>query len=237
MQKTEKNKVICYKLIYAIPVLVGDESYKIWRDSIYIYNYKNYNLIKFPIYVENQYSKIIIDKFTSDNKILIDSTLELIDYNYLFYKNKDLSGYFITDSLGSKNKKLVSIDSFLLKNIFWTVRFFNPLEDSIVEEKKYLSPNFYLIQKSVSKLKKTDAIEDTTILYYSNEFKNIKFSFNKYLDSMNGLKLYKIIIKYNNRFSNQLNKYLPEHYLLFEMKIERPKDINTVKSFFDKCEL
>lgn len=103
-------------------------------------------------------------------------------------------------------------------------------------ESKYINGNNILIEKNVPKFKLDDSFEDTTFLYYTSNISNIVFSLDKTLDSVKHMKLFKAVVKYNDRFSKSLNMFLPEHSIIFEIKEAQTHNMDDVINFFDAYE-
>jgi len=204
--KRKKNKIVCIKLSRLFPN-INKEGKLISCDTISdkIYYFKDQVLYQ-SAYTHNSRSE--------DGKILKTET----KYSSFVYSASSQTG-LLFDSLSNRVNVKFKVDSFY--NSPWLFKpyidnIFNNSVSSLVSftEKKdsgELIKTYYLIDK------KDSTKTGTCILYFSDKIKNIKFSLSEYQDSLNNMKLYKVVVINNGRYLKDykitLDTILTSHYM------------------------
>jgi hypothetical protein len=76
----------------------------------------------------------------------------------------------------------------------------------------------------------------TLSLFYSKELNDITASFSPLLDKAKNKKLVKIQIVYDEAYSEDLHKIVPQRMIQKEMVKYQPKDLDLINAFFDRYE-
>ncbi|MBK7884307.1 MAG: hypothetical protein IPJ81_11305 [Chitinophagaceae bacterium] len=151
-----------------------------------------YNYNDYTLYEQPTiYNEFYNDELIKDN----------IYYQYFIFKKNDKAGYWYDSLSAKKITRSVKLDSYndSLVSIITN-------SDSIVEE------------KYINKIKFDETYCDTTVFYYSKNYKNIGYSLSKELDSLKNSKVFKIRLIYNKYKSAAYGVIMPQREFLFEFK-------------------
>jgi hypothetical protein len=207
IKKTDKEEVKKIYLTFNMPVVKLTGEIIDVHDSMCIYYYKDYILYQLP----NHYS-------LQDGEKIV---LQEIRYNYFAYKKNDKYGYKFASLQDSTGEKIL-VDSLLAEKAFLNFPFYNKTNDSLVETVENVN-NTFLLEKYVPKVKHDISYCDTSFLYYDGSIKNIDYSFSKELDSIMGLKLFKVKLLYNEKYLHAYKMIAPKREFRFEIN-ELPVD-------------
>jgi hypothetical protein len=205
-----------FKLLYSLPTLSADNKLITITDSQYIIYYKDLVLYKFPY--TKEYSSNLFDSAGEiiEHKIIRTDT----NFHYLIYRKGELSGYAFDSTQDQKGRRVL-VDSFLKTRFMVVDRYIFNSNDSLIN--KTQEPN-NAIQETYLRTFKNDKWDcDTNQLFFSDQFKNIDFSLSKKLDSIKGIKLFKIRQISNGNPKNENFFFQQKRELLIEL-IEIPFD-------------
>lgn len=211
-KKIEKINSICIKTTY--PLINPDGRKQIIVDSTCLYNYNGYNLFQLP------YRYILED----ENKVLKDE----IRYKYFLLTNTSTHGV-IYDSIFSKSGIVAKADTILrgLSNFtFDTICKLSTLYKITENTNKNELLEVYIPKKIA-----TDNIEDTAFMYYAKLYNEIKYSFSPNLDRLKGMKLFKIRLVYNSKYSESFKMHIPSREIIFEFSKIDIKNENDIINF------
>lgn len=158
-------------------------------------------------------------------ELVRDSTNEISRVLFFIYKPRDTSGLKY-DSLGAKTGVSFNVDSLIKDKIVRNDVFYIP-NDSLVETVNHVE-GYSMLKKYVPKIKYDDSYADSSYLYFSDKLRDIKHSFSPLLDSIEKMKLCKVIFVYNSIPKGKYDKDMPRRQMLFEIKkidIDEPEKI------------
>jgi hypothetical protein len=220
IKKTDKEEVKKIYLTFNMPVVKLTGEIIDVHDSMCIYYYKDYILYQLP----NHYS-------VEDGEKIV---LQEIRYNYFAYKKNDKYGYKFASLQDSTGEKIL-VDSLLEEKAFAASKFYNlangnNLIKSFKEPKTNVLVNIY-----APKIIVDEAYNDTTYFYFTDKLKNIDYSFSKELDSIMGLKLFKVKLLYNEKYLHAYKMIAPKREFRFEIN-ELPVDnAQEIKNFLGRA--
>lgn len=202
MMKTDnKDSFRKIKINYTLPIMKPDGELVNVKSSFSIFYQKENVLLALPH----------INTFENGTEVLrIDTT-----YSYLIFKEGDKYGlwYF---TINSKDCKKVLVDSILVRRTFKNFKLYNTSNDSLISSVNILGKQ--KLEKYIPKQKSDYSYGDTTYVYYSNELKNIDYSFCKELESGKNLKVCKMEVFYKSQFYTGFPLKFPERKISFEMR-------------------
>lgn len=218
-----QNDITRIKFISSLPLFTNNNEFVNYKDSIGIVYFKNQILYEFS------------DIYTSHNVDTLHNSSVIVKreirHRYLLFAKKEFYGYYY-DSLNVVNGRKVAVDSFLNKRAFGGYSIFNKLENHILLSSITTQGNYTLIEKYKCKEKKDYTYPDTTIVYYTNQMKEVEHTLSKELDSNKKMKVKKIRALYNPQIVE--GNSVPSHEIIFELKEDTITNLDKYKLFIEK---
>ena len=220
----QNNYLKSVELIYNYPISFYKEKdeLKIYslKDTLQISYYGDYELYRLPSTLDVTNKKI---KGTEP---------------YFIFKKKDKYGFLFNSLEDSTQGTKFQVDSFLYNRGVKGKDFDMPTDTlwSLVgtEEKN----NEYRLDKYTLIKEEDETVPDSIFYYYSENLKDIEYSFSNRLDSLKGMKLYKIKLIYGKKFSPSIKSVLPQREFLLEIEnvvVQNKKEIIDFIKRFEKC--
>lgn len=198
-KKTNNNALISIKLSFSFPIVKPDGEMFNISDSLYIYFYKKTVLYQVPTI------------FTLENET--DTLQKEIRYTYFVYHDTSKYGsHFKT--LYSKVDSLQLISAFLKDrafNEFADYKFITEIKDSLISVE---NNNDYLKYTYIPK-SHTKIDSDTTYLFFHKNFEKMNYSFSPNLDTIRKMKLCKVQLIYNKKYSDIYKIVMPRREIFF----------------------
>jgi hypothetical protein len=149
-----------------------------------------------------------------------------------FVLRKPLTYGYLFNSISDSSKGLkLPVDSFLNKRAYANASFNSNEKDSLVESfgNRDTLVEEYFVNKSNDELH-----PDSLYFYFSKKYKNIDYTFSPKLDSLKNMKLYKVRLLYNAKFSTAYKTMLPRREYLFEIRNEGKNNIKQLDDFISR---
>lgn len=217
-QQNRVNKICFYRNIPLVST--QDGVLQNVFDSAAIYNYNDYILYEQPALYTKFYN----------NKLIKDTV-----YNqYFIFSKKDSFGYWFDSLTAKKEFNIMSLDSF-----YFTHSFLNDMKLYQKNNDRKLSSDtlkngIEVVETYIPKAKIDDSYPDTSIFYFSENLKNIPYSFSKELDSIKQSKIYRTQLIYNEMKSNKYALTIPRREFLFEFKEAEAFDEKKIIEFINR---
>ncbi len=179
-----------------------EKSIKTISDSFSIFYNNNFILYRFPYtFIEQHNDKLV--------------NIE-IRFTYFIFKNGSTYGYSY-DPAKYDSINILNVDSILYKQGLGKT---DIMLDSGYQINEVISnlDNFKLTEKYSSIAKPTRHFPDTVVYSYTDQFRDLPFSFSKKLEERKKLKILKISGVYNSRFDDEYKTVLPKREFYFEIK-------------------
>ena len=199
---TNTNSIKKVEFIFSYPLIQITEG-KIFfsnlKDTICIFYYHNYILYRLPTRKSFE---------TGEN---IAGT-----ERYFLYKKNDVYGLFFktkNDMIGTK----APVDSFLVNDGMQGMDFERP-SDSLWKFIGQVKDKGIVLEKYAALKQGSEVSLDSIYYYYSKKLENVEYSFSKHLDSLANMKLFKVRLLINQKYSPRYNLTLPKREFLFEIK-------------------
>lgn len=162
---------------------------------------------------------------------LIEDTSELkTAYQYFIYRTGTDQGYLYTSEAESEPAAF-NVDSILKKKGMKGVSFYDR-NDSLVFTEKQSGP-FALLQKYVPRSKPDASFCDTSYMYFSENLRNVRYSFSPELDQKMKMKLAKVVFLYNPGDPAKGSRSAGRK-LLFEIRQVQIKDPAKIITLFER---
>lgn len=210
-------------LFYSYPL----SSYK-EKDTVKIYNFKDTIFIFY-------YSDYILYRLSPTVKF---ETGEKINGTepYFIYNKKGNSGFLFSSLKDSSQGIKFPVDSFLANRGMRSKDFDVPPDSlwflaEVVKDKEKSVIEKYAVVKPGN-----ETSIDSIYYYYAKNKNDIKYTFSKKLDSIKMMKLFKIRMLYNSKFSTANKITLPKREIFFEIRDEIVSNPEEIISFIDKFE-
>ncbi|MDP4263335.1 MAG: hypothetical protein Q8941_12485 [Bacteroidota bacterium] len=205
LQRTETmgkkiSLVVNYPVIMINDGVHSDVHFFNLRDTVFIFYYGRYILYRLPG----------TRKFETDEKIAGSEP-------WFIYRKQSAQGYLFTSISDSTRGMKLPADSFLHNRAFAGASFDISTSDSLVERSGNKNT---LVEKYFCNKSNNENYPDSFYFYFSDNFKNIDYTFSRKLDSLRKMKLYKVRILYNEKTSSAYQKVLPKREFLFEIRNE-----------------
>lgn len=211
----EKYGVREMRFIVNYPVVLTNKSFFNLKDTITIFYVQNFIL----------YRLLATRKIDTNDK-------QLGTEPYFIYQ-KDNNYGFLYNSLISKNNKKLPTDSFLLKKAFLNTAFGVPEDSLWILHSRISEGNKYLMEKYIPRKNFGENSVDSVYYYYDNQIFN-EYSLSKKLDSVKKMKLFKVRLLYNEKYS-QVNKFnIPKREFLFEIKMVSVSNREAIIDFVER---
>jgi hypothetical protein len=156
---------------------------------------------------------------------------------HYFIRNRfEKFGYLFESLHDQTHSERFEADSFIVNNALGGLHFEYPKEQdgyklsSSVED----SAKSLRIEKFSKQSKLNDESPDTIFYYYSRVFPKTEYSFSKNLDSIKGMKLFKMRIFFNAGFSVEKKMFLPAREMLFQLQPIESGVSKEVWSLYDR---
>jgi|KBSSwiStaDraftv2_1062776.scaffolds.fasta_scaffold758702_1 hypothetical protein len=159
----------------------------------------------------------------TDKKILGTET-------WFIYREKAKHGFLFNSISDSSRGLKLLVDSFLNNRAYASANFNIP-SDSLFAKDQNKEEKF--VEKYHIKVH-TDNYPDSIYYYFTNELKNIDYSFSQKLDTLKNMKLYKVRLLYNETFSLSYQAIIPKREFLFEIREEAIADSKEIINFFER---
>ena len=196
------------------------------EDSFKVSYYQD--LILYHVPYTNEVSKLFVKNDTIEEEIMSSD----IRYKYFIYKTNSTMGYRY-DSLNARGNRLFSVDSFLTAKAFAKFKFYNKENDTLIETVIDQKTNVQL-EKYIPRIKYDETYPDSSYRYFSDLFKNVKYSFSENLDSIKNKKLFKVIFIHNPIPKGKYLFDVPRRNLIFEMKGTLLINSTEIIDFFER---
>ncbi|MFD0940399.1 hypothetical protein [Pedobacter boryungensis] len=219
---------------WSIPLVnPADGSLQKMADSCYLYYLDSLVLIRVPYaHTEYSYGKINDTKTNRDTTSVIKKETKF--KNYIFKKDNPFGLQF--ETITSISFQRFNVDSLLKAKTFKGVRFYNEVNDTLVESIKISDE--ILLEKYIPKTKIDESYSDSTYLYLNSDLNGINYTLSKQIDSLKKKKLYQVKYIYNeipNGISGHVT--LPKREFIFsftEMRVENQIEIINFFNRFKK---
>jgi hypothetical protein len=184
------------------------------RDTVYIFYYNNY----------------MVYHLSGNRDLKTDEKIPGSDSWFLLHKHS-ISGYLFNSISDSSKGLRLPADSFLTKRAYANASFNITEKDSLVEsfENKDTLIEKYFINKSNDELH-----PDSLYFYFCKKYKDIDYTFSPKLDSVKNMKLYKVRLLYNAKFSTTYKTALPKREYLFEIRNEGKNNAKQLDDFISR---
>jgi hypothetical protein len=177
------------------------------RDTIWIFYYGNY----------------VLYRLSGTRNLETDKKIPGTETWFIFPK-KNTHG-FLFNSIDNNNAGVkLKVDSFLINRAYASANFDIP-SDSLFAKAQNNEEKF--VEKYYTK-EHAENYPDSIYYYFTNELKNIDYTFSPKLDSLKNMKLYKVRLLYNETFSLSYKAIIPKREFLFEIRedvIANPKEV------------
>lgn len=216
------NKNQSIELIFNYPIIFKVDSTKIHysnlTDSIQINYFKDYTI----------YRLLATRKLETDEKIKGTEP-------YFICQAKQNYGLLFKTINDTISLAKYSVDSFLLRQNA-RGEFINIPEDTSWRfiSKERISTDIFL--KKYAARHSKELTPDSLYYYYSNDLKNVLFSFSTIIDQTEQQKLCKVRMLFNARFSDSLQIALPKREIFFEIKKSSVIDSEKLKKLIIRFE-
>ena len=216
--KKYTNQLKSIKLSFSFPVVKPDGEMFNISDSLYIFFYKNKVLYQVPTI------------FTLENETEILS--KEVKYTYfVYYDTAKLGSHYKT--LFSKEDSLQLISAFLKErafNEFVDFKFITEIKDSLIN---VINNNTYLkytyIPRSI-----TSVDSDTTYLFFHKKFEKTKYSISPNIDTLSKMKLCKVQLIFNKKYSDIYKVIMPRREILFAITKHEVNNQQSIIRFIER---
>lgn len=203
----QSGEIRQFDILLSLPFLelkknVQENNIKTISDSFSIFYNNNFILYRFPYtFIEQHNDKLV--------------NIE-IRFTYFIFKFGSAHGYSY-DPAKNDSIKTLNVDSILYKQGLGKT---DIMLDSGYQINEVISnlDNFKLTEKYSSIAKPTRHFPDTVVYNYTEQFRDLPFSFSKKLEERKKLKILKIKGVYNSRFDDEYKTVLPKREFYFEIK-------------------
>lgn len=219
------NRLTSIELSFSYPVSFYKE-----KDEIKIYNITDTLLIFY-------YSDYILYRLSGTKKFETGEKIAGSEPYFIFNK-KSKSGFLFSSLNDSSMGTKFPIDSFLANRGARGKDFDFPVDSawSLVE---VVRNNQSIIIDKYGFIKQGDETTiDSIYYYYAKNMNDIQYSLSKKLDSIKAMKLFKIRMLYNEKFSPSSSSTLPRREIVFEIRrivVANAKEIIGFIEKFERC--
>lgn len=169
-------------------------------DTVHYYYNDNYVAVALPVRRSIENSERILQ--------------QSISYSWFIYKKGGSYGYWFDSSDAGSSKKL-KVDSILFNRGYATK--FDISSDTLVG-KNVDKKTGIIEEKYVPKRNYGEYYFDSLFYYYSPGMRYLKYSLSANLDSLKQMKLYKVRLCYNDRYSPSQGVIIPRRAFSFEIR-------------------
>ena len=206
-KKNQPSEIRQFDILLSLPFLelkenVQENNIKTISDSFSIFYNNNFILYRFPYTFIEQHN---------DKPVNIE-----IRFTYFIFKFGSAHGYSY-DPAKNDSIKTLNVDSILYKQGLGRTDIMLDSGYQITEVISKLD-NFILTEKYSSISKPSRYFPDTVVYSYTDQFRDLPFSFSKKLEERKKLKILKIKGVYNSRFDDEYKTVLPKREFYFEIK-------------------
>ncbi|MEO7308768.1 MAG: hypothetical protein ABIX01_00105 [Chitinophagaceae bacterium] len=211
------------------------------KKMILVVNYPNNVLIKKKLTNDNILDTIFIYNSNGFTIYKLPPHQVLETYQRLYgtepifiFKKGSKNGCLLGSILDASAGRQLPVDSILAANAFADVKFVVNPTDSLVETIDN-GHSGQFIEKFVPRADAPKDYFDSVFHYYSKSYTSLDYTFSPILDSIKGMKLYRIRLMYNEKYSEKYKITLPKREYLFNIE---PLDItqsdDKIKRLFEQ---
>jgi len=214
--------------IKALNLIVNYPTIQVLSESNTVYS----NLLDtISIYYINDYvvyQLSAVRQYESSNKVFGSEP-------YFIYKKNDTIGRLYNSIHDFGNGINASIDSILFARAYTGMKL--DITDSTSYKIVSIRSNHEILEKFVSRLPSSNSLNvDSVFFYYTVDLKGFDYSFSKKIDSLKGMKLYKIRLLYNAKLNETKTATYPAREFFFEIQKKNISDsdsavVNLVKRY------
>lgn len=223
---SKKKQLRSIGLFYSYPLSFYKEN-----NETKIYNLRDTLLLSY-------YSDYILYRLSPTVKFETDEKIKGTE-PYFIYNKKKTFGFLFTSLKDSSQGTRFPVDSFLDSRGMRNKSFDVPADSLWALSEVVNDRRNNILEEKYALLKPGDETNIDSIYYYYSKNKNrIDYTFSKKLDSIKGMKLFKIRMLYNEKFSSVNKIILPKRELILEIRDEvasNPKEIIAFIKKFEKC--
>jgi len=194
------------KVSFQIPVIQeieGKLKFDIFRDTLLLFYYKNYNIYFLPY----RALSLVGDSVAK----------ETIQFNIYLVKEREKEGFFFHDEHQPQPPLKLKSDSVLdVRNAKYN---FKQTGNLSMVGADYFDKNQLLTEKFVITEGRTEEVFDTIYYKYSARLNHVKYSLSSELDSIKKMKLYKLVFLNNEKLSKEFDVMLPRRELVYEFNL------------------
>ncbi|TKC62485.1 hypothetical protein FBD94_09730 [Pedobacter hiemivivus] len=173
---------------------------------------------------------------TLDKKANVLNEATKIDtiYRYHIYKKDEMFGTRY-DSINATKGNVFSVDSLLKLKAFKGGKYYDIEQDSLINRETIKDNLNSKVLRYAHKNVTLPKAYDSLILFSSNKFKDIKYSFSDPLDQMVDSKVYKIVFKFNQSFKQGSTDILfPERKIVLGFKSVQLENYEQLTALFKR---
>ncbi len=144
---------------------------------------------------------------------------------FLYYQNSTIGSLY--DSINQQGGGTkASVDSILFNRAYTGMK--SDLSDSDWQKRESIREGESLIEKFIPKVSSDNPDNvDTAFFYYTNNLKEIEYSFSKKADSLAIMKLYKIRLLYKEKLTKD-DKKIPAREIFFKIEKREISDVDSL---------
>ncbi|MDQ3844143.1 MAG: hypothetical protein M3342_09040 [Bacteroidota bacterium] len=211
------TEVRCLQVSYSIPI-VGSDGTLIDNSNFFnIYYYKDLVLFQFRTRYDSTFNGQLVK--------------EVFRHSYVVFNRNDAYGITYDPYDSAKDNKRVRVDSILekrgLQNFKWEmITQFKPIQST------YHKTTGILEEVYVPAVGKEGLSKDTIRFYYTTRLTEFDYSFSRKIDSLKGIKLFRIEIQYSAAFDTVHKIAVPKRKTWLEMRAVPVNDKNAIMQYF-----
>lgn len=200
---SKKNKIIRVDLRFEQPYYLKGQPQiiKHFIDTTSVYYYNNY----------------VIFLITSREMFGEDGVTKSIESRYhpFVYRQNETKGLLFGSFADTANPGCFGVDSILRRGGY--NRNIKANSDTLVAEKFYFDNKQLLVSRYVTSDVSDENMYDTVVFYFDKRMNDLPYSFSKYYDSIEQMKLYKVEVIYKARISETGREVIPASRFMYCM--------------------
>ena len=149
---------------------------------------------------------------------------------WFIYHEKAKHGFLFNSISDSSRGLKLLVDSFLNNRAYASANFDIPSDSLLI---KAQDNEVKFVEKYYTK-EHNENYPDSIYYYFTNELKNIDYTFSRKLESLKNMKLYKVRLLYNETFSPSYKAMIPKREFLFEIREEVIVNSREIIDFFER---
>jgi hypothetical protein len=194
-----------------------------------VHNAVNFFNLKDTVWIFYYDSKVLYRLSETRN---LETDKKMLDTETWFiYREKAKYGFLFNSISDSSMGLKLLVDSFLNNRAYASANFDFP-SDSLFAKDQNKEEKF--VEKYHTKVH-TETYPDSIYYYFTNDLKNIDYTFSRKLDSLKNMKLYKVRLLYNETLSLSYKAIIPKREFLFEIRDEAIGDSKGIINFFERA--